>query len=154
MFNLGAGEIAVICVLALLLLGPERLPELARGMGKFFREFRRQTDEVRGLVEREFYRMDQDVLKDGTKAEPNPEPPSRSRLVSPAVRQAIDEEPRVLPQPTFPAFPVPEGVVPSRPPEPEPGAVADAEPAATAPPAADAPVPATPQTDGPPGRDA
>ena len=61
MFNIGSGEIALIAVVALLILGPSRLPELARGIGKFMREFRRQTDEVRGVVEREFYKMDQDI---------------------------------------------------------------------------------------------
>src|ERR1043165_4842371 len=61
MLNLGAGEIILILVVALLVLGPKRLPELARGLGKFMREFRRQTDEVRSVVEREFYRMDQDL---------------------------------------------------------------------------------------------
>ena len=64
MFNVGSGELAVIAVVALLVLGPKRLPELARGLGKFMREFRRQTDEVRTVVEREFYRMDQDVPLD------------------------------------------------------------------------------------------
>jgi sec-independent protein translocase protein TatB len=34
---------------------------MARGLGKFMREIRRQTDEVRSVVEREFYRMDQDL---------------------------------------------------------------------------------------------
>ena len=61
MFNIGTGEIALIAVVALLLLGPTRLPELARGIGKFMREFRRQTDEVRGVVEREFYKMDTEL---------------------------------------------------------------------------------------------
>src|SRR5262245_32524631 len=61
MLNLGAGEVILILVVALLILGPKRLPELARGLGKFMREFRRQTDEVRSVVEREFYRMDQDL---------------------------------------------------------------------------------------------
>lgn len=61
MFNIGSGEIALIAVVALLILGPKRLPELARGIGKFVREFRRQTDEVRGVVEREFYKMDQEI---------------------------------------------------------------------------------------------
>ena len=61
MFNVGAGEIALIMVAALLVLGPKRLPELARGLGKFLREFRRQTDDVRSMVEREFYKMDQEL---------------------------------------------------------------------------------------------
>ncbi len=62
MFNIGTGEMIVIAVVALLVLGPQRLPELARGIGKFIREFRRQTDDVRNVVEREFYRMDQEVM--------------------------------------------------------------------------------------------
>ncbi len=61
MLNIGGGEIALILIVALLLLGPKRMPELARGLGKFLREFRRQTDDVRTMVEREFYKMDQDV---------------------------------------------------------------------------------------------
>jgi sec-independent protein translocase protein TatB len=149
MFNLGAGEIAVIAVLALLLLGPQRLPEMARGLGRFLREFRRQTDDVRGMVEREFYRMDQDVLGSPPKPDPAAElavnPPSRSRLISPAMQDAVDAEPRILPQPTFPAFPTPEGVVASRPPADDP--------------APDAPSPnatgrSDPPPDVPPGRDA
>jgi sec-independent protein translocase protein TatB len=61
MLNIGAGEIALIVVVALLVLGPERLPQLARGLGKFMREFRSRTDEVRHVVEREFYRMDEEI---------------------------------------------------------------------------------------------
>lgn len=61
MFNIGAGEFALIAVVALLVLGPKRLPELARGIGKFLREFRKQTDDVRNVVEREFYRMDEEL---------------------------------------------------------------------------------------------
>ncbi len=66
MFNIGAGEMVLILVVALLILGPQRLPELARGIGKFVREFRRQTDEVRNVVEREFYSMDQEFQKPQT----------------------------------------------------------------------------------------
>jgi sec-independent protein translocase protein TatB len=66
MFNIGAGEMVLILVVALLILGPQRLPELARGIGKFMREFRRQTDEVRNVVEREFYSMDQDISREPT----------------------------------------------------------------------------------------
>jgi sec-independent protein translocase protein TatB len=157
MFNLGAGEIAVIAILALLLLGPQRLPEMARGLGRFFREFRRQTDDVRSMVEREFYRMDQDVLDDPSKKEAaaplGVNPPSRSRLISPAMQDAIDDQPRILPQPAFPAFPVPEGVVASRPPD-----AADPGPPAT-PTTADTPssesnARSDPHADVSPGRDA
>jgi len=63
MFNISGVELAVIAIAALLLLGPQRLPEVARGLGKFLREFRRQTDDVRTMVEREFYQMDQEIQK-------------------------------------------------------------------------------------------
>ena len=61
MFNIGFGELVFILSVALLILGPRKLPELARGLGRFLREFRRQTEEVRSVVEREFYKMDQEL---------------------------------------------------------------------------------------------
>ena len=70
MFNIGTGEMILIAVVALLVLGPTRLPELARGIGKFVREFRRQTDDVRGVVEREFYRMDEELVRAAPDAVP------------------------------------------------------------------------------------
>jgi sec-independent protein translocase protein TatB len=83
MLNIGAGEIAVIMVVALLILGPKRLPELARGVGKFLREFRRQTDEVRTTIETEFYRMDRDLLREDPPKNPTPLP-SAQPAVTPA----------------------------------------------------------------------
>jgi sec-independent protein translocase protein TatB len=64
MFNIGAGELIFITVAALLILGPQRLPEFARLLGRFTREFRRQTDEVRTVVEREMYTMDQELNRE------------------------------------------------------------------------------------------
>ena len=100
MFNIGSGEIALIAIVALLVLGPKRLPELARGIGKFMREFRRQTDEVRGVVEREFYRMDD--------AEPPQPPPLQIRPADGAVAMG-HHEPDALPAPTEPASQVTHG---------------------------------------------
>jgi sec-independent protein translocase protein TatB len=43
MFNVGGGEIIVILLLALLVLGPDKLPSTAKKVGKFLHEFRRMT---------------------------------------------------------------------------------------------------------------
>jgi Tat protein translocase TatB subunit len=55
MFNVGGGEIFMILLLALLLLGPEKLPEAARKVGKFLAEVRRVTsgfeEEVRSALD-------------------------------------------------------------------------------------------------------
>lgn len=45
MFGLHPNEIAFTLLLAVLLFGPKKLPELARGVGQAIREFRRATSE-------------------------------------------------------------------------------------------------------------
>lgn len=44
MFGLGMGEILVLAVLGLILIGPEQLPELARTIGRFINDLKRSTD--------------------------------------------------------------------------------------------------------------
>lgn len=46
MFGIGPTELIVILVIALLVMGPKRLPELARSLGKGLAEFRRATADV------------------------------------------------------------------------------------------------------------
>lgn len=58
MFNIGPGELMVILILALVLLGPERLPEVARTIGKGMKELRKASEEIRETVEQEIYRAD------------------------------------------------------------------------------------------------
>src|SRR5713226_7695484 len=51
MFDIGLQEMLVIGVLALLVFGPGKLPELGRMVGRALREFRRASDEFRSTVE-------------------------------------------------------------------------------------------------------
>ena len=46
MFGIGPTELIVILVIALLVLGPKRLPDLARSLGRGLAEFRRATSDV------------------------------------------------------------------------------------------------------------
>jgi TatA/E family protein of Tat protein translocase len=46
MFNFGMTELLVILGVALLVLGPKRLPELARALGKGLAEFKRATHDL------------------------------------------------------------------------------------------------------------
>jgi sec-independent protein translocase protein TatA len=47
LFNIGPEEIILILVLALIVFGPKRLPEIGRTVGKSLREFRRASDDIR-----------------------------------------------------------------------------------------------------------
>jgi Tat protein translocase TatB subunit len=47
MFGIGTGEILLLLVIALIVLGPERMPKLARDLGRALAEFRKTSDELK-----------------------------------------------------------------------------------------------------------
>lgn len=53
MFDIGFGELLLLAVVALVVLGPERLPHAARTFGTILRRLRNGWDSVREEVERE-----------------------------------------------------------------------------------------------------
>lgn len=53
MFGLGMQELIIILVIALLVFGANKLPEIGRGLGRGIREFRKASSELTGPVEEE-----------------------------------------------------------------------------------------------------
>jgi len=65
--NIGFPELLLLLVIALLVFGPKKLPEVGRSIGKALREFRRTSDEIKEKIEEEIqadeFREIQDELK-------------------------------------------------------------------------------------------
>jgi Tat protein translocase TatB subunit len=53
MFGIGMTEMLLIAALALVVLGPKKLPDLARSLGKGFAEFKRATNELKSAMDLE-----------------------------------------------------------------------------------------------------
>jgi TatA/E family protein of Tat protein translocase len=78
MFQLGFSEMLLIFIVALLVFGPKKLPELGKSLGKGIREFRKATDELKSSwqdqvkdiqaplndVKRDFNEMGRDLQSD------------------------------------------------------------------------------------------
>ena len=96
MFNIGGGELLVIMLIALIVLGPQRLPDAARQIGKTMGELRRLStgfqNEVRSALE---------VPADPRPAvapTPEPEPEARPKRRTPLVAAADPEAEAVVPK--------------------------------------------------------
>ena len=78
MFGIGVTELGVILVVALLVFGPKRLPELARTLGRGMAEFRRASNELRQSLALEDLQTDlrRDLKRPGTIHKPVT-PPTR-----------------------------------------------------------------------------
>ncbi len=68
MGSIGLPEMVFIFVLALLIFGPKKLPELGRSLGKGLSEFRRASNELRSSLEREMQNIEQETHMEELKA--------------------------------------------------------------------------------------
>ena len=78
MFNIGPAELIVIFLVALLIVGPKRLPEIGRTIGKAMRELRKASDDFRQHLD---FDLDDDDVPD---KEPNGHGPTSARTRPPA----------------------------------------------------------------------
>lgn len=53
MFGIGMPELLLIMALALIVIGPKKLPDIARALGKGLAEFRRATDDLKSSIQEE-----------------------------------------------------------------------------------------------------
>src|SRR3989338_6774505 len=63
MFGLGTQEIILILLFVLIFFGAKKIPELAQGLGKGIREFRKAAREVQDDVEKEVKKIDEPEKK-------------------------------------------------------------------------------------------
>ena len=114
MFDIGPGELVLVAIIGLLVLGPQRLPKVAAEIGKWVGRARRTATQLRRQLEREIELSEID------------KPPAPPSAPSSAVQPLSAAQPPSAPQPT--------GEVP-----PGPGTHVDQQelPGSTPPPAPD-----------------
>ncbi len=88
--NLGLTEMAIIFVIALIVFGPRRLPEIGRSLGSAMREFRRSLNQIQREIE-----------------EVDPVKPVRDEVKS--ILRPESSEPAETSRPSSPTPPAPSG---------------------------------------------
>jgi TatA/E family protein of Tat protein translocase len=89
--NIGAPELIIILVIALLILGPGKLPEVGASIGKSIREFRKASSDVQDAV-----KVDVDT---------SPLPPSTPAPAAPAAAAEASPPPAAAPATDLPVAP-------------------------------------------------
>src|SRR3974390_1647027 len=62
--NLGFSEMAFIFILALIIFGPKKLPEIGRQIGKFMAEFKRASNEFKWQLEAEMRQIEAEATRE------------------------------------------------------------------------------------------
>lgn len=83
MFGIGMQELILILVVALIVLGPKKLPEMAKSLGKALNEFKRATSDIKESLEadssikevkKSFNSLNEDIKSTASSSYTQPEP--------------------------------------------------------------------------------
>jgi sec-independent protein translocase protein TatA len=85
-FGIGPGELIVVLIIALLVIGPGKLPDVGAALGKSIREFRKASSDV----------------EEATRIDTSPIPPTPAAPVPPVNAPSAPVEPNVLHTPSAP----------------------------------------------------
>ena len=105
MGNLGMPELMMIMLLALLLFGPKKLPEIGKQVGKALGEFKRASNDLKRSIQDEMDKAQaglDSISNDPAKPESKPEPPALAPAAG-AVAQQKAAEPATPSTPTTPS---------------------------------------------------
>ena len=84
--SLGMPELIVIFVIALIVFGPRKLPELGRSLGKGIAEFKKATNELHSTLEQEIRLEEQRTAADAAKPAPPATPGAQVDDAVPATK--------------------------------------------------------------------
>jgi Tat protein translocase TatB subunit len=97
MFGIGFPELLMIMAIALIVLGPKRLPDIAKALGRGLSEFKRASDELKQTFEAEVRSHD---TEQKTPPPVKLTPPGAMESPYPDEANPDDTEPSVAPEPS------------------------------------------------------
>lgn len=81
--SIGTSELLLIGIIALIFLGPRKLPQIAKTIGKMMAEFRNTTNEFKETWQREVdFAEEAEALRTGDLNAPNPQPIARTTSIT------------------------------------------------------------------------